>query len=126
MVKIMIVDDSKFMRMFVVNILKRNKYLDIIEAGDGEEAITKFKRENPDLVLLDIIMPDITGVDVLKEIKKLNPNAKVIMVTAVGQEIILKECKQLGAEGQIIKPFTEENIIATIKKVLGGGGRRAK
>ena len=122
MAKILIVDDSKFMRMFIVNILKKNKYSNLIEAGNGEEAIIKFKKENPDLVLLDIILPDITGVDVLREIKKFNSKAKVIMVTAVGQEIILKECDNLGVEGYIVKPFTEENIIFAVKKVIPVGG----
>ena len=80
--KIMLVDDAAFMRMMIKNTLKQNGYTDIIEAKDGEEAIELFKQENPDLTLLDITMPNIGGLEALREIKNINKECKVIMCSA--------------------------------------------
>lgn len=118
MVKILLVDDSAFMRKIERNILEKNEYKDIIEASGGKQALLKFKEEKPDLVLLDIIMPDVGGIDALRDMKKINPKAKVIMVTAVGQEAIVEECNQLGAVGYIVKPFEEEKVMELIESVL--------
>jgi len=118
MVKILIVDDSMFMRRILINILNKAGFNDIIEAENGKEAIQKFKREKPDLVLLDIVMKDEYGTDVLKDIMKIDPNAKVVMISSVGQEAIIKEILESGASDFIVKPFKEEQIISVIKKVL--------
>lgn len=118
MVKILIVDDSMFMRRILINILNKAGFNDIIEAENGKEAIQKFKREKPDLVLLDIVMKDEYGTDVLKDIMKIDPNAKVVMISSVGQEAIIKETLESGASDFIVKPFKEEQIISVIKKVL--------
>jgi len=117
--KILIVDDSLFMR----NILKDNlpnKY-EIVEASTGSEAKEQFKNEKPDLVLLDIIMPEgeEEGITVLKHIKGIDPNVKVVMITAVGQDTIVEECKKHGANDYIVKPFDKDNVIETIEKYLG-------
>ena len=118
MKKVLVVDDSEFMRMVLKNILKEKKY-QIIETSDGPEAIEQFKVEKPDLVLLDIIMPKMDGVAVLDSLKKIKSDANVIMITAVGQEQTMEECKRLGAKGYIIKPFDEKQVLEEVKKVLG-------
>ena len=118
MKKVLVVDDSEFMRMVLKNILKEENY-QIIETSDGTEAIEQFKVEKPDLVLLDIIMPKMDGVAVLDSLKKINSDANVIMITAVGQEQIMEECQKLGAKGYIVKPFDEKQVLEEVKKVLG-------
>ena len=117
MKKVLVVDDSEFMRQVLKNILKDEGY-EIIETGDGEEAVEQFKVEKPDLVLLDIVMPKKDGVAVLGSLKKIDSDANVIMITAVGQESIIKDCQSLGANGYILKPFDEKQVLDTVKKVL--------
>lgn len=116
--KILLVDDSDFIRKILKDFLQI-KY-SIVEAAMGDEAIEQFKKENPDLVLLDIIMPDgeEEGIIVLKKIIKINSKAKVIMLSAVGQDSIINECKKLGAADYIIKPFDSEMVAEAIKKHL--------
>ena len=110
MKKLLVVDDSEFMRQVLKNILKPDY---------GEEALKQFNVEKPDLVLLDLIMPKKTGVAVLDSLKKIDSDANVIMITAVGQEAIIKECRELGAKGYIIKPFDGKQVLDTVKKVIG-------
>ncbi len=119
MVKILIGDDSAFMRKILKNILAKEGYTDISEASNGEEVIEKFIKEKPDVVLLDIIMEKKDGIETLKEIIKLDKNAKVIMVSAVGQEQMVKEAITIGAEDYIVKPFTPSKVVSSIKKCLG-------
>lgn len=118
MKKILIVDDSLFMRMT----LKSNliKEYEIVEADSGVEALKQFEKEKPDLVLLDIVMPqgEAEGVRVLEEIMKNDPQAQVVMITAVGQEAIIEECKNLGAKDYIVKPFDEKLVNETVEKYL--------
>ena len=118
MVKILITDDSAFMRKMLRNLLAKLKYTDILEAANGSECIEKLNTEKPDLLLLDIIMPDIGGADVLRELKKESPKTKVIIVSAVGQEAKIEECTHLGALAYIVKPFEEGKLQAAIKKAL--------
>ena len=117
--KILIADDSLFMRRILRDILS-DKYK-IVEAKTGTETEQQFKEEKPDLTLLDIIMPDgeEEGIRVLQKIGKANPKAKVVMITAVGQDSIIEECKKLGAVDYIIKPFDREEVIKTVQKYLG-------
>ena len=114
--KILIVDDSAFMRTVLKNILENIGYHNFVEAGNGNEALEKIKTDNPDLILLDIIMPDKGGVDVLKEIGLTH---KVIMITAVGQEKIIEEAKNFGAKGYLVKPFDNHQVESEVKKILG-------
>lgn len=116
--KILIVDDSLFIRHMLRAILA-NDY-EVIEADCGTEAILQYSREQPNLVLLDIIMPDGTleGINVLKKIRDRNPKALVIMITAVGQDEIIKECKEAGASDYIIKPFEASLITKKVKHYL--------
>ncbi|MFH1653126.1 MAG: response regulator [Pseudomonadota bacterium] len=119
MSKIMIVDDSSFIRLRLKNILKERKH-DIVEAKSGPEAVMLFKKEKPDLVFLDIIMPEgeEEGVNILKEIMKIDSKTKVLMLTAVGYDKIVAECKSIGAKEYIIKPFTEEEVLGMVDKYL--------
>ena len=119
--KILIADDSLFMRKMLKDILSiENKY-ELVEAQNGSETEQQFKTHKPDLTLLDIIMPEgeEEGIRVLKEIKKLSPGAKVVMLTAVGQDSIIAECKKAGASDYIVKPFDKEKVIETVEKYLG-------
>ncbi len=122
MKKILIVDDSLFMRMVLKGILSKieGEY-ETVEADSGSKALELLKRAKPDLVLLDIIMPEgeEEGVRVLQTIMKNDPERKVIMITAVGQDPVVEQCKKLGARDYIIKPFDEEQVIETVRKALG-------
>lgn len=119
MAKILIVDDAAFMRMMVKDNLKKAGYTDFCEAGNGEEAIEKFTENAPDLVLLDITMPIMDGIQALQSIKQSNPQAKVIMCSAMGQEGMVVEAIKLGALDFIVKPFKPERLIQTVRNVLG-------
>jgi two-component system chemotaxis response regulator CheY len=119
MAKILIVDDAAFMRMMVKDNLKKAGYSDFIEAGDGEDAVNKYNENKPDLVLLDITMPIKDGIQALQTIKQANPQAKVIMCSAMGQEGMVVEAIKLGALDFIVKPFKPERLIQTVKNVLG-------
>ena len=121
MKKILIADDSLFMRKVLIDILssKPNEY-ELLEAHSGKSALELFKKEKPDLILLDIIMPEgeEAGIKVLRTVMKTNPKMKVIMITAVGQGLVIEECKKLGAKDYIIKPFDEKEVIKTVEKYL--------
>ena len=116
--KILIADDSLFMRMTLRNNLPEE--YEIVEADSGAGALAQFEKEKPDLVLLDIVMPEgeEEGVRVLKEIMKNDPKAQVVMITAVGQEAIIEECKEIGAKDYIVKPFDEKQVTETVEKYL--------
>lgn len=119
MEKILIVDDSTFMRNLLKNHLGKLGYTDIEEANDGHIALERFKQLSPDLVMLDITMHRLDGIGTLREIKKLDPNAKVVMCSAMGQESIVVEAIKFGALDFIIKPFNMDRIAKTLKAVLG-------
>ncbi|HEX6923403.1 MAG TPA: response regulator [Bacillales bacterium] len=116
--KILIVDDAAFMRMMIKDILTKNGFEIAGEASDGNEAVEKFKETNPDLVTLDITMPEVDGLTALKEIKKLDANAKVIMCSAMGQQAMVIDAIQAGAKDFIVKPFQAERVIEAIQKAL--------
>ena len=118
MTKVLIVDDSSFMRALLRNVLNKIGVKDITEASLGKQAIEEFKKQKPDLVLLDIILPDIGGDEVLVDIMKAKSKPKVIMVTAVGQKPIMEKCRKLGVKEYIIKPFDNKKIEATIRRVM--------
>jgi two-component system chemotaxis response regulator CheY len=121
MASILIVDDSKFMRKTLSDILTEAGHQIVGEAENAREGTELYKILKPDLVTLDIIMPEVEGVDAisaLKEMIDLNPQAKVVMVSAMGQEQIVEECMQAGAKGFIVKPFQPSNVAGVVKKVL--------
>lgn len=115
-IKILMADDSAFMRKILKDILTDMGFSNFVEAENGKQAIEKFEVEKPDLILLDVIMPEMDGVETLKQIGK---KTKVVMVTAIGQDSIIKESKDNGAVGYIVKPFEKEKVIEEINKVLG-------
>lgn len=119
MPKILIVDDAKLMR----NIIKRSLTdeimdLTILEASNGHDAVEMYKATRPDVVTLDITMDILTGDRALEEIMEFDPNAKVIMATALGQEQVLKKCIQTGAKDYLVKPFKKERVIMAVKQQL--------
>ena len=116
---ILICDDAAFMRMMIKDILTKNGYNVAGEAENGMKAVEKFKEVNPDLVLMDITMPEMDGIQALKEIKKLDGGAKVFMCSAMGQQAMVIESIQAGAKDFIVKPFQAERVIEAVKKVVG-------
>ena len=116
--KILIVDDSLFMRTILKDILSEKH--EVIEADSRAKALEQFEKENPDLVLLDIIMPggEEEGVKVLQNILERHPEAQVVMITAVGQDAMIKQCRELGAKDYIVKPFDEKLVAETVEKYL--------
>jgi two-component system, chemotaxis family, chemotaxis protein CheY len=116
--KIMIVDDAAFMRMMIKDILTKNGYEVVAEAADGLQAVEKYKEHKPDLVTMDITMPEMDGIAALKEIKQINANAKVIMCSAMGQQAMVIDAIQAGAKDFIVKPFQADRVLEAIGKTL--------
>jgi len=112
----MIVDDAIFMRMKLKDILEKNGYEVVAEAQNGADAIEKYKAERPDIVTMDITMPEMDGIEALKGIKKIDASAKVIMCSAMGQQAMVMEAIQSGALDFIVKPFETDRVIDSIVK----------
>lgn len=118
MATILVVDDAAFMRMRAAKLLHEEGH-EVLEAGNGAEAIKVYVQSKPDAVLLDITMPEMDGLTALKEIRRLDPNARVAMVTAMGQQGIILEALKSGARDFVIKPFEKARIIDAVAKLLG-------
>lgn len=118
MAKVVVVDDAKFMRMTLANILTKADHQLIGEGENGEEAITLYRELQPDLVMMDITMPVMSGLEAVKEIKKEFPTAKIIMCSAMGQQKMVVEAIEAGAKDFIVKPFDEGRVIDAINRVL--------
>lgn len=116
--RILIVDDAAFMRMMIKDILSKNGFNVVGEAEDGAQAIEKYKELTPDLVTMDITMPEMDGIKALKQIIKINPKAKVLMCSAMGQQAMVIDAIQAGAKDFIVKPFQADRVIEAIQKVL--------
>ncbi len=116
---ILIVDDAAFMRMMIKDILSKNGYNVVGEAENGAIAVEKYGELNPDLVLMDITMPEMDGINALKAIKAKNPDAAVIMCSAMGQQAMVIESIQAGARDFIVKPFQADRVLEAVKKVVG-------
>lgn len=108
---ILICDDAAFMRMMLKDLLTRNGYSVVGEASNGAIAVQKYEELKPDLVLMDITMPEMDGIEALKLIRKKDPYATVIMCSAMGQQSMIVEAIQNGAKDFIVKPFTEERVL---------------
>lgn len=117
--RILVVDDAAFMRMMVKDILTKNGYEIVGEAPNGLKAIEVYKECKPDLVMMDITMPELNGIEAVKEIKAFDPNAKIIMCSAMGQQAMVLESIQAGAKDFIVKPFQADRILEAVKKVIG-------
>ena len=116
---ILICDDAAFMRMMIKDILTKNGYEIAGEAENGVRAVEKYNELKPDLVLMDITMPEKDGIQALKEIKSADPGAAVIMCSAMGQQAMVIEAIQSGAKDFIVKPFQAERVLEAVKKVVG-------
>jgi two-component system chemotaxis response regulator CheY len=114
MAKILIVDDASFMRMMIKDALQKNGYSDLYEAADGVQAVEKFDEIKPDIVFMDITMPNMDGLEALKTIKGKDPNAIVVMCSAMGQESMVIEAIKSGARDFIVKPFKPDRIMKTL------------
>jgi two-component system, chemotaxis family, chemotaxis protein CheY len=115
---ILIADDLSFMRMIQKEILTERGYTVVGEAADGVEAVEKFKTLHPDLVLLDITMPNMNGLEAMRRIFAIDPKAKVIMCSALGQQNLIVEAIRAGVKDFIVKPFKPERILSAIEKAL--------
>lgn len=115
---ILIVDDASFMRMMIKDILTKNGFSVAGEAENGLKAIEKYKELEPELVIMDITMPEMDGIQAVKEIKKINSNAKIVMCSAMGQQAMVIEAIQAGAKDFIVKPFQADRVVEAVKKVL--------
>lgn len=117
--KVLVVDDAVFMRMMVKDILEKNGFEIVGEAANGAEAVENYKNLKPDITTMDITMPEMDGIQAVKEIKKIDPNAKVIMCSAMGQQAMVMEAIQAGAKDFIVKPFQGDRVLEALNKALG-------
>ena len=115
---ILVVDDAQFMRMRVTKLLNEHGY-DVVEAEDGEEAIQTYRSAQPDAVLMDITMPHKDGLTALSEIREFDPQARVIMLTALGQQTLVLQAMKSGATDFLVKPYDPDRVIKTLEKALG-------
>lgn len=117
MPKVLLVDDAAFMRMRCAKLLTENGYA-VDEAENGQEAVDKYQAIKPDLVLMDITMPVMDGLTAVAEIKKIDPNAKIVMCSALGQQNTVMSAIKAGAKDFIVKPYQPEKILSTIKRFV--------
>ena len=118
-VRVLVVDDAAFMRMMVKDILSKNGYEVVGEAENGMKAVEKYQELKPDLTTMDITMPEMDGIQALKNIKGADANACVIMCSAMGQQAMVIEAIQAGAKDFIVKPFQADRVLEAVKKVIG-------
>ncbi|WP_378951842.1 response regulator [Pelosinus sp. sgz500959] len=118
-IRVLVVDDAAFMRMMVKDILSKNGYEVVGEAENGLKAVEKWQELKPDLTTMDITMPEMDGISAVKEIKKLDPSAKVIMCSAMGQQAMVVEAIQAGARDFIVKPFQPDRVLEAVRKAVG-------
>ncbi len=116
---ILVCDDAAFMRMMIKDILTKNGYNVVAEAENGQKAVEKFNETKPDLVLMDITMPEMDGIQALKKIREIDSGAAIIMCSAMGQQAMVIEAIQSGAKDFIVKPFQAERVLEAVKKVVG-------
>lgn len=118
--RVLIVDDSAFIRAALSEILTDNGYAVVDQGVNGREGVLKFTQLRPDLVTLDVVMPELGGLEALKEIMALDRNAKVLMVTGEGDQATIISAIQLGAKGFVVKPFEVNAVLSEVKRILKG------
>ncbi|RKX42798.1 MAG: two-component system response regulator [Thermotogae bacterium] len=114
---LLIVDDAAFMRMLLKDIISKAGYEVVGEAANGVDAVEKYKELKPDVVTMDITMPEMNGIEAIKKIKEIDPNAKIIVCSAMGQQAMVVEAIQAGAKDFIVKPFQHSRVIEALQKV---------
>ena len=117
--KILLVDDAKFMREMIKSILTSNGYTEVYQAEDGADGVAKFSEIAPDLVLMDITMPNMDGLEALKAIRAKDASANVVMCSAMGQEAMVMDAIRSGAKDFIVKPFKPDRVLKTVTSILG-------
>lgn len=117
--RVLVVDDAAFMRMMIKDILSKNGYEVVGEAENGLKAVEKYKELMPDLTLMDITMPEMDGIEAVKNIKQIDAAAKIVMCSAMGQQAMVIESIQAGARDFIVKPFQAERVLEAVRKVIG-------
>ena len=121
MAKILVVDDAAFMRKVVKDTLSKSGYTELYEAVDGADAVEKYSEIHPDLVIMDITMPNMDGLEALKAIRSKDGNASVVMCSAMGQEGMVIDAVRSGAKDFIVKPFKEDRLMKAVNTILGNG-----
>ncbi|UCC12367.1 MAG: response regulator [candidate division WOR-3 bacterium] len=116
--RVLIVDDAMFMRRMLSDILEKGGHTVCGEASTGKEAVDRYKEVKPDLVTMDIIMPDMSGIEAVKEIKKIDAEAKILMVSAMGQQALVLEAVQAGALDYVVKPFQPSRVLESIDRII--------
>lgn len=119
--RVLIADDASFMRQMIRDIIEPEGFEIVAEAGDGIEAVEQYESVQPDIVTMDIVMPKRSGIDAVKGILELDPDACVVMCSALGQESLVMEALQAGAKDFIVKPFKPEAVLETMGKLAGQG-----
>ncbi len=119
MARVMVVDDAAFMRMMMKDILTKNGFEVVAEAPNGVKAVEMYKVEKPDIVTMDITMPEMDGIQALKAIKEIDPAAKIVMCSAMGQQSMVLDAIKAGARDFIVKPFQADRVLEAIRKVIG-------
>lgn len=118
MKRVLVVDDAAFMRFSLQTMLEKNGFEVVGLAENGKIGVAKYLETKPDIVTMDITMPDMTGLEALKTIKEFDPEAKVVMISALGQESFIKDAIICGAKYFLVKPFKEEQLVDTLNKIL--------
>lgn len=116
--KILIADDAAFMRIVLKNTLAEAGFTHVLEAKTGKEALTVYKVEHPAVVLLDVTMPDMDGIETLKQIKRIDPDANIVMCSSMGQEDVVVSCFEMGASDFVMKPFKAERVVQAVSKFI--------
>lgn len=117
--KILLVDDAAFMRKMIKDTLSKNGYTELFEAVDGADAVAKYDEIGPDLVIMDITMPNMDGLEALKTIRGKDPGASIVMCSAMGQESMVMDAVRSGAKDFIVKPFKADRVLKTVTSILG-------
>jgi two-component system chemotaxis response regulator CheY len=115
---VLVVDDVEFVRKTLIDILRAAHFQVVGEAGDGEQAIELFKKLKPDVVTMDVVMPKMSGIDATRRILKLDKDARVVIVSAMGQESLVMEAINVGARDYILKPFSAEEVVKTVERAI--------